>query len=350
MIKTLIDIGSTNIKWRTYDGNQLIDSGNYPFPPPIINDGYHYEVSVINIIDIVKQIISDTKPHLVFFSVQMHGYILSDSTHTPITNYISWRDKRSKLVSMDFPFSTLPISGTSLKPNLPLLSLYSMMKTNETIIKNTQYFDSLGSYIIYALTNQSISHITDLAASGFYNSIKGKFNDEYADIFKDITFPKATLSVYRVGVYQNAKIFTPIGDQQASALAVRLDDKTYLLNTGTATQLCTISDAFITGDFEARPYFCGKTLCTITNLTGGQVLVNLDETHLLSIKEKILLEYQKALRKLPLRSKLVTIGGLVDYNRGFFNSILSELNLEYQILDVNALDGLKILSEEYINE
>ncbi|MDD6994632.1 MAG: FGGY family carbohydrate kinase [Candidatus Borkfalkiaceae bacterium] len=333
-----IDVGSTYIKYALNDG----ETQQIAFPPPIRYNAYLYEVSIEAIMNIIEGIVRGSDVDRVFFSVQMHGYVLSDEDHIPVTEYISWRDTLFRSLQCGYPFSLGKNSGTALKSNLPALSVYARSIIFPDIVEKTAFFDTLGSYIVYRLTGKHIIHITDACPTGFYLLPSGKVNSDLVNLsyFRKITFPAATDELCLAGMFGNTEVYLPVGDQQASAFGVGLTTQEYLFNTGTASQICCLSDSFLVGDFESRPYFGDKYLCTITGLLGGGSCADLSDA-----QEKISEEYNEALKKLPVRSKALATGGLVKYNEALFKKICENFVSSYVYIEgQSAVNGLKKLS------
>lgn len=335
----LIDIGSTNIKWAVTDFGEKVpnDLHSVPFPPPLNNTYPYYEVSIDQIISIIKGIIDDCLPNSLFISTQMHGYVLADKSGKPITQYISWQDERATLVP--FLDKINKEHGVDIKPNLPRASVYAISKLNPKLFMQAYQFFTLGSYVNYVLTGNNITHITDAAPSGFYNvkTLKSDYNQ--------LELPIAKKDVEKAGEYKGIAVYTPVGDQQAAILGVNATNDSYILNLGTAGQLCTINGTFITGDFESRPYFWGKTLCTVTRLMGGKAILEYQEEDL---EEVLFNNYYNAMKKLPQRKKLIITGGVVKYRREMLTRIAQKIGIEFSLNEeLDAINGLKILMEEH---
>ena len=316
-----IDIGSTNIKWKK-DG--IVQQTS--FPAPVVNSNGRFEVDAEEIFGIIEPLIDGAER--VFLSVQMHGYVLLKGGKR-VSNYISWRDERgANSVPM---FELTKEYGVDIKPNLPRLSLQTQTVTYDE-------FCTLGSYLVYRLTGKNQTHISDAAPSGFYNVCT---REQEKTSFR---LPEAVYSLQPVRSYKNALIYTPIGDQQSSVLgAVGKDFDGYVLNLGTAAQLCKISKGFVRGEFESRPYFEGKTLCTITRLIGGGVIAQHTDDELFDALVK---EYGNAMKKLPICDRLLATGGLIKYRKPLLCKVLDALKVNYSFNeDCDALAGLEILSK-----
>ena len=320
----LIDIGSTNIKYKLYGIDTIY---SIPFPMPIINEYPYYEVGPTEIISTIKRIIDETKPTDIYFSVQMHGYILLNKG-VEVSNYVSWRDTRGKDTVPSFEINSE--YGVNIKPNLPRLSITTF---------NTSFdeFTTLGSYISYKFTGNNSSHITDITPTGFYNMISMKYDDV------PFKLPKVEKYVTKVGTYNGINVYTPIGDHQLSIFGANTDKfEGYILNLGTACQICMTSKEFISGDFETRPYFNNEYLLTVTGLPGGGYIKSKEVSQ--ELEDELVMKYQDAIQKLPKRDTIKAIGGLLNSRKELIENVLKRLNIKY-ILS-NECDALIAL--EYI--
>lgn len=341
IMKTLfIDIGSSSIKWAedyTVDSpNGVLNVQSIPFPKAFNDVFPYFEVSIEKIINIIINIIEGAMPEKLFISAQMHGYVLTDGEGCNITQYISWQDQRARLVQ--YPYKISKEHGVDLKPNLPRASIYAMSKLQPDIFARAREFFTLGSYVAHTLTGRNITHISDAAPSGFYNVIT-----DSADAY-DLKLPKSVKDIEVAGEYKGIKVFTPVGDQQASILGTESEKDSYILNLGTAGQLCTVNDNFITGDYESRPYFFGRTLCTVTGLMGGKAILDYKGDDI----ESVLYEnYMSAIKKLPYRDKLVVTGGVVKHRQKTIKEIAKKLCVNYSLnMGLDAINGLKIIAKE----
>lgn len=318
-----IDVGSTNVKWMESNSPTL---HMVAFPPAEKDEYPYYEVCHNKIFEKIKNIIGTCNADRVFFSVQMHGYVLLKDGKA-VTNYVSWRDERGAYLEPRFELSKE--YGVDIKPNLPRLSLQA-----QTV--EFDEFCTLGSYLVYRLTGKNVTHITDGAATGFFN-VKEQTCDKM-----NFKLPQVSYEVKAVGKYNNTLICTPVGDQQASVLgAVGKNYEGIVLNLGTAGQMCCIKNGFVSGEFESRPFFEGKTLCTVTRLVGGSLIAEKKDEEL---EQQLLLEYQTAKEKLPQSNNMIVTGGVTKYRKKLLCSVLDKLNVNYKFTQqCDALNGLKKL-------
>ena len=335
-----LDIGSTNIKFALFENGKRTDCGSCPFPAPSYAENGFFEVDADAVYERARSAI-DRYPLAknVFISVQMHGHVLSSKAG----KYVSWRDQRSLNGNIYEKYEKLlgalitPDSGTCSKPNL---AVYSLLYDYETGNKPSGELFSLGSYIAYRLTGRNVSHVTDLCAQGFYLK-NGQPNGKLlSELPFEIGLPACVPETSECGVYRNKRIFAPVGDQQISVFALQ-EERFAVLNMGTAAQICRVADGDVYGNYESRPYFGKKTLCTVTGLTGGAVLR--ENAGSLAVKAGISAQFNKALRDLNAGPHVLCTGGAFSYHRDLIFAILSEAGYVPSYRDADALDGLELL-------
>lgn len=341
----LLDIGSTSIKFARYDMDEKrkYGEGSKPFPDPLPRHEPLFEVSIDAIVNIVKEILSEVRlgDH-VRISTQMHGYLLCDGRGVPVTPYISWRDQRSLCIPEEdrYPFELPKTRGVGKKTNLPLASLHAMKKLAPAMLDKAEMFCSLGSYLMLALTGRNCSHISDLAPTGMYDARTG----EACPIpFENLALPVACDESEPAGVYLGAEVFAPVGDQQASVAGSGLKKDQYLLNLGTAAQLCTLSDEPVYGEYESRPYFAGRVLCTVTGLIGGREYDRIERENDV---DALVNSYGGAAKLLLERASIRAVGGVCKHHRRLVEETLNRIGLPWEICEqADALDGLILLAE-----
>lgn len=344
MSTLLIDVGSTDIKYRT-DGEK--ESHKVPFPMTRAQEPF-FEADAEQIFQTIADIIvRSPSAENILLSVQMHGYILrmrqgGDSA------YVSWRDSRARemFAAGEYNRTLLPMSGTSYKANLAPVSLQYRQQVEGLKLSEIQEFYTLGSYLAFRLTGRNATHITDAAATGFFD-VHGKSARGWG-----FRFPEALLRVIPVGMYAGRRVFAPVGDQQAAiaSLPAKVLRECYILNLGTAAQLCCVGEeylAFGESCLECRPFFGGRYLYTATGLLGGDWF----RSHCKQTDAAAQLAqcYVRAIEKLPRRSALAVIGGGVAVHYAqLLQDALARLNIDCQMVSADAADGLgNIMREEH---
>lgn len=320
-----LDVGSTFIKWKTGSSPAIRKTA---FPLPFRSYPPYYEADGNGILAVVKDIIQSENPARLFLSVQMHGYVLLYNGECA-TGYVSWRDERG--ARSEPRFSLTSEYGVGIKPNLPRLSLQTQTAEADELC-------TLGSFLVKMLTGNNRTHITDAAATGFYN-VRRRTRDDCR-----YRLPQESYAVERAGSFRGTTVYTPVGDMQAAVLGGTegvCADSAYLLNLGTAGQMCALSGGFTEGDFESRPFFHGKTLCTVTRIAGGDYLSREGD------EDELFAQYKGAMARLPERREILVLGGAAEYHREKLVRVLERLALPYKFCaGGEALNGLRILSEE----
>lgn len=319
----LIDLGSSFIKYEVYDesSEKSLFDDKVPFPDPKINDGARFTVDTAVIIDRVLEIfesVRDYRCKKVFFSVQMHGYILKN-TDGMISDYVSWRDKSGSIADGRFSDINFNLMGTSLKANLPLVKLLPQDVRGE--------FFTLGSYIVYKLTGKNATHITDACASGFFFSDTGKHNG-YCNGFK---MPTVSTKIDVAGKIGDIVVYVPMGDHQISYLGSEAETDRYLLNIGTATQLsCVNGKDYPDGVYEKRPYFDpNKRLYTISGLVGGDMIFKGQS------RKKLLSQIKAALSVLPPRKGILLGGGGAEQIYDFLKKSFADDGIDIELIETD---------------
>ncbi len=247
------------------------------------------------ILEAIKQIIygyikSNDKIEGIFFSTQMHGFILMDEQNNCITNYITWQDERSteKMENsdktyLDFIKKSLDAqdvkkSGTHIKPSLGMCNLYHWLNNNKP--DQPLWFCTLGDYLIVKLTGEKpVCHITNAASTGMVDIEMGDWNKDIIQKlgFGNIMFPEIIHENTVCGVYKTMgskiRLYPAVADHQAAMYGSLLTpEKDIAINIGTGSQICIVSEQPIFGEYELRPFFEGNYLKTICHIPAGRAL------------------------------------------------------------------------------
>jgi len=242
---------------------------------------------VINLIDEYLQIDSDIQE--IYISTQMHGFVLVDALSKACFNYISWKDRRSEVfrigkesaldwIKENTPNDVLMKTGMNLRSGLPSVNLFVLQRQNK--IKPSMSFGTIGDLIVSNLTNTSIStSLSNAAGTGLFDVEDNNWNSSLIDTLGiKLNFPmlnKKTSSP--VGLYKGIKVFSAIGDQQASILGLERDlSNVAVSNIATGSQVTLTSrELLLSKSFQTRPYINNTYLLTIPFIPAGRVLNSL---------------------------------------------------------------------------
>ena len=320
----LLDVGSSFVKYSFYNTCTLENSQIFSksFPDALIDDGVYYEVDRQKIDDIIFSIMDEAEQNeceAIFICTQMHGYLIQDKD--VFSNYISWKDRRGERFVGEFCQQDFIENGTSLKRNLPIVSLRGYSE-----LKFCRFF-TLGSYIAYRLTGNSVTHITDACASGFFSADTCASENEY----EGLTLPLAVAEVLPCGNYRGMVVYPPMGDHQISFLGSGASSGEAVLNLGTAAQLTALvsDDSKKIAQYEYRPYFLKKVrLMTLTGMRSADM-------------EGLVQRVREEMAHLPGIKRVLICGG-ASQNSSEIVSAFNKLGYETDIIERNVgNEGLK---------
>lgn len=293
----VIDLGSSFIKAAVFDADRLLlhDVAAIASPPFLEPD---HPCKCENDIERILQIVTDLIGKLargrnvagLFFSTQMHGFILTRDDGKPYSPFISWQDTRSLQINLETGKSFLTdymdlIPGTAQrKTGNPAhagpsaYTLYAMRQRGE--FDGRGKFFTLGDYLAFRLSGgHSKCHLTQAAATGLVDLETGDWNRSIIEAIGlgQISFPEIcseSKAIAMIEIEQNRiPIYPAIGDQQAAmAGALAQPGKDLIINIGTGAQVGRIETGLEFGDYELRPYFGATHLRTFSRLPGGRAL------------------------------------------------------------------------------
>lgn len=292
-----IDLGSTSTKAALLDiqEEKVMNYSRFPLRAPKKVTEYVYEIDAELYFQEIREILSLYISNVkgsgcgVRISTQMHGFILSDEKGNPQTPYISWRDcrcQRENGAESDFQQLKKRLggklgqeSGTALKPGQALCNIYSMIQRREIDRSQKLRIHTLGSYILSRICDSYCTHITNACPMGMANVKTKEWEQEIIAVagLEQLDFPRIVPAYERIGearICGKRVFFYPdIGDQQASVLgAMREKEKEIYINIATAGQTARVTESFLTGEFETRPFFESSYLNTFTGLPAGRNL------------------------------------------------------------------------------
>lgn len=289
-----VDIGSTFIKAGLFDmaTESQVAMVKYPTPPKRDGGSGIYEISAGAFVDVVKGIIrlfckSHPDTDGILFSTQQHGCVICHPELAEDT-YISWQDTRSlrprkgsSVSYMDelkgiFSREDMEANGVYIKPALALCNLYALFEEGTLSRSKETRIHTLGSYLIEKLTGSKVCHITNAAPMGFADIQKVQWRwDMLERIGLDfIQLPEITSEIEVCGVCQEGgvpiKVFPDVGDVQTSVYGTSAGTGDLVVNIATSGQLIYLTDRFVPGNYEIRPYFDGKYCNVISCMPGGR--------------------------------------------------------------------------------
>ena len=138
-----------------------------------------------------------------------------------------------------------------------------------------------------------------------------------------IHLPRITKELECCGIYQEGnisiQIFPDVGDVQTSVYGTNAEPGDLVMNIGTSGQLIYLSDQFVPGNYEIRPFYDGNFCNVISCMPGGRNFdVQID--YIRDIGEKIFqvsLNREQVWQKLSSQDSWGETGGL-EVDCGFY--------------------------------
>ncbi len=290
-----LDIGSSFIKGAVLDSEKLTIEHvtRVPFPEPIsgLPSGY-FEIDPQLVMAAVREVLDKLlaqapKALGVQFSSQMGGVILVDSNGKPLTNYISWRDQRTTEQSACgesylagirnwLGEERLQNMGNELRAGSPLAILSWLQ--NQGLLEPQSVALSLGDFVLGELCSSEVSHVDRTLALGLLNLPRNDWHYyAWASFGLDVLdWPNLGNAWNVAGTWkvrgQEIPCYPPIGDHQAALAGALLNSGELSLNISTGSQISLLTDEFVPGNYQTRPYLDGRYLNTITHLPAGRSL------------------------------------------------------------------------------
>lgn len=297
MNKTIItlDIGSTFIKAAVYDAQR--DQVRFtekchtpekrPDPDPAVfeNDAEAFVDAVRDMVGRCAAAVPEVGGLLL--STQQHGCVLCHPDQ-PRDTYISWQDTRclhtdpttgkSYLAKLEelLPPDVMENTGVPVKPALALCNLYALFRQKGLSRRGDIRVYTLGAYIIEKLTGNNVCHITNAAPMGFANILEHTWRRDILErVGLDfIRLPRIAGGLDSCGVYREGglrlEVYPDVGDVQTSVYGTGAKSGDMIVNIATSGQLIYISDQYVPGDYEIRPYYDGNYCNVISRMPGGR--------------------------------------------------------------------------------
>lgn len=295
-----LDIGSTSIKGALLDVERVLvgEPVRVASPEPRPGPPGHYEVDPRAILECVEQVLERllAQGHAcqgIVFCSQMAGVVLVDRNHTPLSNYLSWRDQRSSerhpseagsyrdVLHRRLTRTEVRQLGNELTPGSAPSLLFWLAEQGQ--LPPGAVPVALGDFVT--------SHLCGAEPRAQSTNAGGALNLESGDwhrtVFEKLgldrlSWPRLSEPTEPLGWVARGGTRLPcypaIGDHQCALAGTLLEPGELSLNISTGSQASLLSEQLQLGTHQTRPYFDGRFLNTITHLPAGRslnVLVNL---------------------------------------------------------------------------
>jgi len=284
-----IDVGSSFIKAAVadIDALHLRHTLRVPFPgfvpglPPL-----HREVDPAAILSAVEDLLASAVALApcsgLVFCGQMQGFVLVNGRGEPVSNYVSWLDRRVTPAEFDeFATHVSPAIrrevGNEFRPGIALPLLYWLDRRGALPSGDVTPV-SIADFVVARLCNAApVMDPTQAAAFGALRLAGMRWHDEVIGRLglQRLCWPQVAPTGSLAGAWRGVPCYASVGDQQCAVAGALLINGELSVNIGTGSQLSMILDAPAAGDLQIRPYFDGRFLRTITHIPGGRALAAL---------------------------------------------------------------------------
>lgn len=250
-----------------------------------------FQDKIIKLNDIKKIITEniDINDEAIYFSSQMHGFVLFDENYNNISDFITWKNSSINNILDNSLFDNFYLTGLKKRNDLPINNLDEYIINNN--LKNRKlYFKNITEAILdIESIKTSKCHSTMACGTGFYDIFNKKYINTYIEYFKnkyniELIFD-TVIDIIDISGNINfninfnnkfVKVYTGIGDFQASLYGCGLDNNSLIINMATGSQIAkivnvNINDVYLS-QYSFRPYFNDNYLQCFTHIPSGRFL------------------------------------------------------------------------------
>ena len=296
-----IDLGTTFIKGAVLDLEtyQHAHVRRQPFPAPLPNrPAFFYEVDPLAIVVATRALVEELLPHApdcrgVVLCTQMHGLVIATPTGTARSNAMTWQDQRvltahpngqgSYFDQLKQRLSADEVTqiGRELQISRPLCYLYWMAE-NGLLAGEPLVPLAIADFVIANLSG-TIGPVepTNAGAYGAFNLTTGDWHWALLERLGLAQLQWPTVRPFGSAVAaitlgeQTLPWYAPIGDHQCAIVGALLGLDELSLNISTGSQASLLTERWLPGDYQTRPFFDGHFLNTVTGIPAGRALNHL---------------------------------------------------------------------------
>lgn len=211
---------------------------------------------------------------------QMHGVLLLDEDNQPATNFITWRDAR-------FPAENTPegfdqVNGCQLRTGYGANSVLGLVRSMGRDFSGCKAC-SITSFVMGKLCGDYRIDESMAASFGVYDILNKRWNAEQLDsigldrgFFGEVVpsctpvAPLLPTLCEQLGMFASVKVYSPIGDNQASVIGAIGFSHLGVINIGTSGQLSVPGNQMhFSPSIEVRPLVGHGYMQVYSSLCGG---------------------------------------------------------------------------------
>jgi len=265
-----IDIGSSSVKAVLFAPEipEVLKSENRSLKSRVLSltpgrfeeDPNEIRTLVLEVLSVLAQFAraSNHKVNAIAFTGQMHGGLVVDANFQPLTNFITWQDKRGddlapsgKTFAEELSqLTTHDPTGVGIHTGFLITTLYWFYRNNSFILPD-QDVKIIGIYdwLTSILVGRAVTDISSAAAWGCYDPISFEWRGDLLDVanldrrtLPEVAEPGQDLGVIdrliaqEIGLDADVHVHASIGDTQAAYLGSECAKNEVLINIGTGSQ------------------------------------------------------------------------------------------------------------------
>ena len=291
-----IDLGTTGTKSILFDDNGNVIGKGYKGYPLITPSENFFEQNAEEwydaVVSSVKEATKDFSGEVtaMSFSAQGGSFLfagVNDSGEPiPLTNAITWMDKRAEKEAEILKKEYLAITGNQIGAN-NMLAKYLWVKNNlPDAFNKAKFILSTSDYIYLKLTGKAVIDYTSAAMMGVYNVDSNDYDDRLIKLvgLSRENFPKIVQAGEFIG-YANEKfmeetalkgnisVYVGLHDQFAASLGANyFSEEDVIVSTGTTWVVFARNDEKIKGNFAYRRHPAGDYGYFNSAISSGTVL------------------------------------------------------------------------------
>ncbi|GEM_PF-2368302 len=297
-----VDIGSSAVKAVLFQhGSKIVRaSERRPLRSRVATDPIYFEEDPKKICEIVFSVIGSLancateqgyRIDSIAFTGQMHGGLIVDSQFEPLTQFITWQDKRGNAIGADGKsdveilravFGTDP-TGVSVHSGFLITTLYWLI-THRSLPSGAAHALGIYDWITSMLVGNAVSDVSSVAAWGMFDPVHKAWRTELVEaaripetLLPFVVEPGSMLGTIdarrasELGLDAEVHVHAPIGDTQASFIGSECHSEDILLNFGTGSQsLWETEEPIASPGTDIRYLHNGRYLACAPTLAGGE--------------------------------------------------------------------------------
>ena len=284
-----IDVGTRSIKGTVVDAEKMAlgTVRRRPSPGPLEGrpDGFH-ELDALDVVDTVRQLIAELAADApgwdgILLCGQMGGLVFASESGEPLSNYISWLDRRTSGAFFEAFTGRIGAEGrerlgNEVRAPLPLPYLCWLAESGG-LPRESAFPLTLPDFVAANLTGG----VPVIERTGMTGSMDVQTQNWPRDLLDGLglgglRLPRVVDFRHVVGHCDTGgtrvPVYAAVGDHQCALAGTLLREGELSINISTGSQVAMVTRTPEIGDYQLRPFFDDSWLRTVTNIPAGRAL------------------------------------------------------------------------------